>query len=90
MTEASDLTTLIERLEAAMARDGKPRGDHMADGYALMARHAAASSSKQQKELGSTFDLASRCIANETAMFDGLCAVVRDVIAELKAKEASQ
>lgn len=68
----------IARAKAAMSRDGKPRGDHMIEVFAMMAKAAKASGDEEQEALADIYDLASRCIANETAMFDGLVAVVRD------------
>jgi hypothetical protein len=69
---------LTARAKAAMSRDGKPRGDHMIEVFAMMAKAAKAPGDEEQEALADIYDLASRCIANETAMFDGLVAVVRD------------
>lgn len=65
------------RVESAMSREGKPRGDHMIEVFAAMAKAAKASGDEEQEALSDIYDLASRCIANETAMFDGLVAAVR-------------
>lgn len=70
----------IARVEAAMSREGKPRGDHMIEVFAMMAKAAKASGDEEQEALAEIYDLASRCIANETAMFNDLAAVVRKEI----------
>lgn len=67
----------LARITAAMSREGKPRGDHMIEAFAMLERHAKASRSRQQKELGETYGCASVCIANETRMFEELCAAVK-------------
>ena len=79
MTTAS----LIQRIEAALSREGKPRGDHMIEAYAMMAKAAAATSTKEDQQMEGVFDCASRCIANEKAMFDGLAEVIPDLRALL-------
>lgn len=81
-----DHSALIERLEGAVSREGKPRGDHMIGAYAAFAVSALESGDEDQAELASVYDAASRCIANETAMFDALSAVASEAIAILKAK----
>lgn len=80
----TDHSALIERLEAAMSRDGKPRGDHMIGAYAALAVSALESGDEDQAELASVYDAASRCIANETAMFDALSAVAAEAAAALR------
>lgn len=77
---------LVARLEAALSRDGKPRGDHMAEVFALMASTLAASDNEKERLLSDVYDLASRCIANETKMFTELSAVTKEVIAILQAQ----
>lgn len=64
-------------IEAAISREGKPRGNHMIKVFAAMAKAAKASGDEEQEALADIYDLASLCIANETAMFDGLVAAVR-------------
>lgn len=83
----ADLSALIARLEAAVSRDGKPRGDHMVEAFAMMSKASAASTDEFERPMADVYDTASRCIANETAMFEGLAAIVPDVIAILRAKQ---
>ena len=54
-----------------MSRAGKPRGDHMAEAFDSMAA-AARAGPKSGREMADVYDLAARCIRNETAMFDAL------------------
>lgn len=79
---------LIARLEAAMSRDGKPRGDHMVEAFSMMSKASVSSSDEFEKPMASVYDTASRCIQNETAMFEGLAAVTLEAIAILKALES--
>lgn len=81
-----DLSALIARLEAAMSREGKPRGDHMVEAFAMMSKASAASDDEFERPMADVYDTASRCIANETAMFDAVVAVASEAIAILKAK----
>lgn len=74
---------LIRRVEVAMSRDGKLRGDHMIEAYAMMAKSAAASSTKRDQQMEGVYDCASRCIANETAMYQGLLDLMPEVLAAL-------
>ncbi|QBX37245.1 hypothetical protein E4M02_02470 [Brevundimonas sp. S30B] len=71
---------LLKKLAAALSREGKPRGDHMIEAYAMMAKVAESSGDEDQVALASVFDCASRSIAAETAMFDGLKAAVADIL----------
>lgn len=81
-----DMSALIARLEAAMSREGKPRGDHMVEAFAMMSKASAASDDEFERLMADVYDTASRCIANETAMFSDLVAVASEAIAILKAK----
>lgn len=81
-------TDLIQRIEAAMSREGKPRGDHMVEGYAMMAKAARAATKKVDRLMSDVYDCASRCIANETAMFEGLAKLMPEVRSTLEAAGA--
>lgn len=70
---------LFQRIDEAVSREGKPRGDHMIEAYAMMAKAAGATTTKKDQQMEGVFDCASRCIANEKAMFDGLAEVVPDL-----------
>lgn len=80
VTAAADLQS---RIEAALSRDGKPRGDHMIGAYAAIAVSTLESDDDEHVELAGVYDTASRCIANELAMFDGLAKLMPEVIALL-------
>lgn len=70
---------LFEQIDQAVSREGKPRGDHMIEAYAMMAKAADATTTKKDQQMEGVFDCASRCIANEKAMFDGLAGVMPDL-----------
>lgn len=74
---------LRHRIAVAMSRDGKPRGDHMIEAYAMTSKAAAASSTRKDQQMEGVYDCASRCIANETAMYQGLLDLMPEVIAAL-------
>lgn len=63
-------------IKEAMSRDGQARGDHMVLAYGMMAKASAASGDEDERLMADVYNCASRCIANETAMFDRLSAAV--------------
>lgn len=83
------LVRLAERLEAAMSREGKPRGDHM------IAAHQAIHDAWKNSDEQEARDLADLAIGNvhairaETAMFDALSAVAIEAVAALRSMAAS-
>ena len=75
------IMTLAERIKLAASREGKPRGDHMIEAYSIMARAAAA---RNNLRMEGVYDCVSSCIANETAMYQGLLDLVPVVLAALE------
>lgn len=75
---------VLDRVIAAVSREGKPRGDHMIEAYSMMANVARTATRKPDREMAEVFDCASRCIANETAMFMGAVEVMVEVVHALR------